>query len=76
MAEIVTTMRDDMDTLDNILVRQKDLIFQRINDGAYNEAIAMLHVVRELWTSVNPPYVCKYYELQNIINSRKNEKNS
>ena len=51
--------------LDNLLVRQKDLILQRVNDGAFNEALAMLDVVRELWLANTYEY--KFLEITNRI---------
>jgi hypothetical protein len=35
--------------LDNILVRQKDSLIKRINDGEFLEALAILDAVHELW---------------------------
>ena len=55
------------DSLDNILVSQKGLILERIHAKAYNEAEAMLSVVRELWAKVTPSYSYKWVELKNRI---------
>lgn len=54
--------------LDNILVKQKDLILQRINDNALNEAQAMLNVVRELWYASSYGY--KYTEVNKRITDK------
>ncbi len=55
----------DEHELDNHLVYQKNLILSRVNDGAVNEALAMLAVVRPLWQACRYDY--KYLEIMQRI---------
>lgn len=51
--------------MDNILVKQKDIVLSRINSGALNEAQAILNVLRELWFTCDYGY--KWTEVQRRI---------
>jgi hypothetical protein len=42
--------------LDNILVRQKNAIIEKINDGEFLAALHSLEIVRELWIESNYSY--------------------
>ena len=51
--------------LDNILVRQKDSLIEKINGGEFMEALIILGAVRELW--IESGYGYKVNELINRI---------
>jgi hypothetical protein len=55
--------------IDNVLIRQKDYIFQLINSSRYKEARCCLTALCELWT-INE-YKYKYDELIRILNDRR-----
>ena len=50
-----------MDTMDNILIHQKDYIILLIDSGRIDEAKIVLDLLIELWTEYN--YMYKHKEL-------------
>jgi hypothetical protein len=56
-------------SIDNVVIRQKDYIFQLINSSRYKEARCCLTALCELWT-INE-YKYKYDELTRKLNEQR-----
>ena len=54
--------------LDFILIRQKNALLELINDDKFEEALARLEFVRELWEENS--YAYKYLELKRNMKER------
>jgi hypothetical protein len=64
-ASRIAEISKQLGELDNALVRQKNVIFDLINNGLYNHAEQNLEFVFDLWSACDYGY--KYTELKNII---------
>jgi len=53
---------------DNILVHQKDFILSLVNDDKFDQALAHLELVKELWVKCD--YTYKYREIRQRITDR------
>jgi len=53
----------ESNSLDNVIVRQKNGIISLIDTGKFAEARAALSIISELWRAVTPSYTYKEREL-------------